>query len=98
MPSSSQDSTGSTRPDEIPPIVLEPLIHRTRPEMNVPEPSVTTSDSASSNTTSAPLTNPASAAATTAAATAQPTGHPCWTLSTATTIAESVSTEATERS
>src|SRR5437763_12163374 len=87
MPRNWRTITGSTSRLEIPPIVWEPLIHRTRPETNVAVPSVITSDSRPSSTTIAPLTTPTAAPATRPATIAHPTGHPCWTLSTATTIA-----------
>ena len=90
--------TGSVSAVETPPTVLEPLIHRTTPETNAPDPSVAMNASTRSATTTAPLIAPTSTPAAIAASTAHPTGHPWFTFSTAVTIADSDTTAATERS
>src|SRR5712692_6957521 len=98
MPSNCRTITGLTRSCETPPTVLDPLIHRTTPATNADDPSVATKESSPRSATRAPLARPTAAPLRTPARIAQPVAQPWSTLSRATTIAESETTEPTERS
>ena len=79
-------------------MVFESLIQTTMPDTMVPVPRVATKGSTPKRTTMNPLAPPTTAEASMAATIAHPIGQWWWTLSTATTMADNVRTEATERS
>ena len=82
----------------MPLIVFDPLIHSTIPETNVLMPRVTIRLSISSRTTIAPFTSPTATPASTAARIASPIGQPWFTFKIAISMADSNTTDATDRS
>jgi len=78
--------------------VLDPLTHSVRPFAKVPVPSVTMNGSMLSRVVMKPLTKPSAAPAASAASTAAAMGQWAFTFSCATSMAESVSTEAADMS
>ncbi len=82
----------------IPLTVFEPLIQRVSPLAKVPVPSVTMKGSIFSRVVMNPLTNPVAAPTASAAITAAAIGQCAFTLSCATVIADSVSTDAADMS